>query len=117
MHATAIFLPRHRARGNDFLIRRRAANQFRKSGMALISQPCLAQNPQNDARAGRATFQVPVFRALKWRQLPVGPSEFDDYSDNGIPFVSAIATLLLQMAIALRSPWRVGDAAQTAQSR
>jgi hypothetical protein len=31
-------------------------------------------------------------------------------------FASAIATLLLQIAIALRSPGRVGDAEQTAQS-
>jgi hypothetical protein len=26
------------------VIRRRVANQFRKSGMVLISQPCFAQN-------------------------------------------------------------------------
>jgi hypothetical protein len=56
MHATAIFPPRHRGRRDDFLIRRRVANQFRKSGTALISQPCFAQIIRNDARAGRAKF-------------------------------------------------------------
>jgi transcriptional regulator with XRE-family HTH domain len=91
------------------VIRRRAANQFRKSGMLLTSQPGIAQKRRNYARIGGASFYIPAYRALNPRQLPVGSSEFDDYSVNGILHIaSAIATPLLQMAVAVRSPWRVG---------